>query len=455
MEQNQNILEGQNGAVSRLWEFYEELNEIVYVTDIDSHDLIYMNRKAREVYGIDDVQELKGRKCYEILAGSCAPCAVCNCDRLKEGFFIEEVRYNPILRKKMSVKDTVIEENGRKYHFELAVDLGAWEQQNIGYEANESMVNEGLRLALTAHSPEQSIAVLLEYLGQSLQSERVYIFEETDRKTVDNTYEWCASDVVPQKDNLQDVPLEVASMWYQHFSIGESVIIKNVEHIKESDRTVYEYLTPQEIQSLVVTPLVNEGKIIGFYGVDNPPEKYLEHITTLLQILGHFIVALIHRRNHVRRLEELCFEDQLTGIGNRHAVQEHFGTLDPDSSIGILYCDVMGLKKMNDSMGHKAGDQLLIRSSECLKRVFHEYELFRVGGDEFLALCVGIEEQELSRRIELLKDEMTAHHAPMAFGCVWRADSREDLDRLLTLADDRMYENKRKLYETKYKEMMR
>lgn len=146
---------------------------------------------------------------------------------------------------------------------------------------------------------------------------------------------------------------------------------------------------------------------------------------------------------------------QLTGIGNRHAVHDYFATIDPNQSVGILYCDVMGLKKMNDSMGHRAGDQLLIRSSECLQRVFKEYELFRVGGDEFLAVCAGIDEQELYARIEKLKCDMKEHNAPMALGCVWRADGKEQMDKLLTLADDKMYENKRQLYATEYKEMMR
>lgn len=438
-----------------LWEFYEEMNEIVYVADIDSHEIVYMNRRARETYGIDSVDDIKGKKCYEVLSGSLTPCAICNCEKLKPGYFVEEVRYSPVIRKKLAVKETLVIEGGRRYRFELAVDLGAWEQQNIGYEANEVMINEGLRLSLTAHTPEKSIAVLLEYLGQSLHSDRVYIFEETDHHTVQNTYEWCASDVDPQKDNLQDVPLEVVNMWYKRFEKGESVIIKNVENIREEDPAVYEYLTPQNIRSLVVSPLVNEGRIIGFYGVDNPPEKFLEHIMTMLKILGHFLVALFHRRNHVRRLEELCFEDQLTGIGNRHAVHDYFATMKPQDSIGILYCDVMGLKKMNDSEGHQAGDQLLIRASECLQRVFREYHLFRVGGDEFLALCEGIEEQELQERIGLLRQEMEEHDAPMALGCVWRADNREQIDKLLTLADNKMYENKRMLYATKFKELAR
>lgn len=446
-------LEGQSKTY--LWEFYEEMNEIVYVADMDSHEMVYMNRRARELYGIDSVDGIKGRKCHEVLSGSLTPCAICNCEKLKSGYFIEEVRYNPVIKKKLAVKETLIEDGGRRYRFELAVDLGAWEQQNIGYEANEVMVNEGLRLSLAAHTPEKSIAVLLEYLGQSLSSERVYIFEETDHKSVQNTYEWCASDVVPQKENLQDVPLEVVSMWYQRFVKGESVLIKNVESVKEEDPAVYEYLTPQNIRSLVVSPLVNEGRIVGFYGVDNPPEKFLEHITTLLQILGHFLVALLHRRNHVRRLEELCFEDQLTGVGNRHAVHDYFAVMKPESSIGILNCDVMGLKKMNDTEGHQAGDQLLIRSSECLKRVFKEYQLFRVGGDEFLALCEGIEERELQERIRLLRQEMEEHNAPMALGWVWRADNREPIDKLLTQADNQMYEEKRMLYATRFKELAR
>lgn len=444
-----------NSVESKMWEFYEELREIVYVSDVDNYDLVYMNRLARELYGIGSAQEIEGRKCYEVISGSSAPCATCNCGKLKEGIWNEKVKYQPILKKRLSLKDTLIKDGDRNCRFELAVELGDRELNGTAYEANEVMVNEGLRISMAAHTPEKSIAALLEYLGQSLGSERVYIFEEIDGDTFDNTYEWCANGVAPQKDNLQGVPYDVVSLWYQKFYKGENIIIKNVESVRESDRAVYECLMPQKIQSLVVSPLVGEGKIVGFYGVDNPPEKYLEHIMTLLQILGHFIVALLHRRNHVRRLEELCFQDQLTGIGNRHAVHEYIATLKEDKSIGIVYCDVMGLKKANDTEGHQAGDKLLIRASECLRKILGKYRLFRVGGDEFIALCVGIGEQELSEKVERLKAIMREKEAPMSIGCVWRADIRESMDKLLTLADNRMYENKRMLYATEYKDLAR
>lgn len=433
--------------VAKIWEIYEEMQEIVYVLDLDAHELVYMNRHAREVYGISASEDIKGKKCYEILRGSSMPCAVCEDKRLRPGHFLEEVRYNPFLGKKLALKDTIIEDNGRRYRFEMAVDLSAWEQQNNGYEDNEAMVNEGLRLSLAASSPEKSVAVLLEYLGLSLKSERVYIFEETGEKSFDNTYEWCASGVEPQKDNLQGVSFEVVNLWYQKFLQGENVIIKNAELIRQKDPAVYEYLKPQKIRSLVVAPLVEEKRIIGFFGVDNPPERYLEHITTLLQILGHFIVALLHRRNHVRRLEELCFQDQLTGLGNRHAMNEHISGMQSGQSVGVVYCDVMGLKRTNDEKGHLEGDNLLIRASECLRKAFGNQALFRVGGDEFLALCEGITLRELDEGIAALRREMKARNALMALGCVWRTDGKADMDQLMKEADCLMYQDKRTQYK--------
>lgn len=430
----------------RLWEFYEELREIVYVVDMDTYEMVYMNRYAREIYGISSPEAVAGKKCFETLKGSSMPCVFCDDKRLRPGFFVEEVSYSAFIGKKLAIKNTVIEENGKRYRFGMAVDLSAWEQQNKGYEDNEAMINEGLRISMTASTPEGSIAALLGYLGLSLKSERVYIFEESETGDFDNTYEWCADGVEPQKDNLQGVSYEVVGLWFQKFLKGENVIIKNVENVREDDPGVYEYLKPQNIQSLVVAPLVSEKKIIGFFGVDNPPQRYLEHITTLLHILGHFIVALLQRRNHVRRLEELCFQDQLTGLGNRHGMNDYVLEIIQDQSIGVLYCDVMGLKRTNDEKGHLEGDNLLIRASECLRKTFGDYALFRVGGDEFLALCEGISRQELEERVCTLKQEMEIGNALMALGWVWSENGDADMDQLMKEADSLMYEGKRAWY---------
>jgi diguanylate cyclase (GGDEF)-like protein len=146
-------------------------------------------------------------------------------------------------------------------------------------------------------------------------------------------------------------------------------------------------------------------------------------------------------------MQRLSLFDQLTGLGNRHAVDVFMENLDVNQSIGIIYCDVMGLKLINDKQGHKAGDELLTRACRCLEDEFGEYSLFRLGGDEFLVLCSGIEEEDLSNRIERLKLRMKKRNALMAVGYEWRPKSIGDLDGLLSLADQRMYEDKRNYYE--------
>lgn len=433
--------------MSEIWEFYENLNEIVYTADMDTYEIIYMNSKACEAYGIRNVEEIKGKKCYEVLHQHSEPCKFCTNSILKPGFFHEWQYYNPFLKKSFSRKETMVEANGRRCRMELAIDMSIQEEQKKTiqkYTSNESMINEGLRLALAEPMPERSLEVLLAYLGQHLKSERVYIFEENKDGTLDNTFEWCDNDVVPQKDVLQQVPFEVVSLWYNSFEKNKNVIIQDVEAIQEEDPLAYEYLKPQNIRTLVVSPLMDNGKIIGFYGVDNPPGELLDHISMLFWIVGHFIVSMLKRRALVNRLERLSMYDQLTGLGNRHAMKEYTNSLSREESLGVLYCDVMGLKHVNDTMGHQEGDQLLMRVCECLNRQFGEYALFRIGGDEFLGLCPGISSQELERRLALLNDDMEENDARMAVGHIWESAYRGQFDDLLAESDRRMYEDKRR-----------
>ena len=141
----------------------------------------------------------------------------------------------------------------------------------------ETVINEGLRVALLEETPDQSLEVLLEHLGKALHGERTYIFEQNEAGGDDNTYEWVAEGVGPEKENLQNVPAEVCASWYQKFRIGKHIVIGDLEEIRETDPLQYENLKRQSIHSLVVVPLYNGKKVIGFYGVDNPPVKTLEY----------------------------------------------------------------------------------------------------------------------------------------------------------------------------------
>lgn len=437
--------------MKKIWEFFENMDEVVYVSDVDSYDLVYMNKKALELYGFQSLGELAGKKCYEILQNSSSPCSICNNQELKKDHFKDWLFYNPILEKHMMLKDTVIEEDGRRYRVEIAIDPCKQELRGNmlrGYENLEATINEGLRMALMQKTPSKTLEVLLEYMGKALGGERTYIFEKNEKGHDDNTYEWVASGVSPEKENLQDLPPEVCANWYENFSIGKHIVIKKLADIKENNPLQYDILKRQNIHSLVVVPLYDDGEAIGFYGVDNLPKESLEYASNMLQIMAHFIISSLRRRNLIRRLRDMSYCDQLTKIGNRHAMNEFIENRQRHTCLGIVYCDVTGLKRLNDSEGHEAGDRLIINACESLKRAFGGHGLFRIGGDELLAICTGMEEQELWEKTAQLKKELKEKKIHMAVGAVWETDSLAGIDRLISAAERKMYQDKAEYYRS-------
>lgn len=307
------------------------------------------------------------------------------------------------------------------------------------------VINESLRLALRERDATRAIELFLGHMGEKSKCERIYIFEGAKGESVDNTFEWFAKGVTPQKDNLQNVPFEAVEWWYQAFEESNSILINNLEDIKESEPLTYKYLKPQNIQSLIASPLELEGEIVGFYGVDNPPPEVMEDVSCFAEIVGHFIVSLLDKQRLMLQLEKLSFEDSLSGVQNRHALNDYIEYSKDMKHMGVVYCDVLGLKKVNDEQGHQAGDELLIRASESLKNNFRKKDIYRVGGDEFLVLCKDMDEQMFMSKVEALRGDMKENKAMMSLGAIWR-ETVSDIDAFIAEADGIMYEEKRAYY---------
>ncbi len=315
-------------------------------------------------------------------------------------------------------------------------------------EITEKIINEGLRIALRERSAVRSLELFLEHLGRHSRCERIYIFEGKRGENVCNSFEWCAENVSEQKSNLQDVPFEAVRWWYDTFENKGSIVIKDVDSIKDKEPLTYEYLHPQNIHSLIASPLVIEDTIIGFYGVDNPPKEIMEHIVDVAEIIGHFIVSLLEKQKLMKQLVKLSFEDPLTEVYNRHALSDYIARHSNIKNIGVIYCDVLGLKRVNDTLGHLAGDDLIIRASECLKANFKNTEIYRIGGDEFLVVCEGMEQNIFEDKVTSLRSNMQEKNAIMSIGCIWEQETA-DVDALIGKADNMMYLEKRAYYDAK------
>lgn len=438
--------------MEKIWEFFENLNELVYVADADTYEFIYMNRKALSICGLTSLEQTKGKKCYEVLQNASAPCEICNNKELVPGQFKEWRYYNPVYNRHILVKDTIIEMNDRWLRIEFSVDISADTQQKEiirDYQNREALINEALRTAMQASDPDTSLKIAIEYLGKALGGERVYIFEKNAEGNDDNTYEWVASGVTPEKDNLQNVPANVCEGWYRIFAEDRCVVVKDIEDIRTKNPLQYEMLKRQNVSSVTEVPLYEDGNIIGFYGVDNPPAEALNYISNMLQIMGHFIESLLKMRNLFRNLQKMSYLDQLTQIGNRYAMVKYTEDMRSDESVGIVYGDITGLKRVNDAEGHAAGDRLIQSACACMKEAFGEaYELFRIGGDELLAICTGISEADFRERVLNLKKIMADSSVNMAVGADWQSNSASGINVVLAAAEARMYEDKTAYYRT-------
>ena len=435
-----------------IWKFLDNLGEYVYATDIETDELVYMNRKVLEAYGLQSIDDVKGMKCYEVLQKSSVPCGMCNNDVLCAGKFVEWRYYNPVIDKYMMLKDTLVEDpvTNKKYRIEISIDISEERSQDKmiqKYRDMGSFVNEALKDALSVESPDETIRIILEYLGKALNGERTYIFEKNRYGRDDNTYEWTAPGVPPEIDSLQNLPPEICENWYRIFEEGKYVQIQDIEEMRLSDPLQYENLKRQNIHSIVIMPIYDAEKIIAFYGVDNPPAFSLEYTSGMLQIMGSFLKSCIRRRNLIRRLEDLSYKDALTQLGNRFAMDKYVRQITPEQSIGVVYCDVTGLKGVNDTMGHKAGDDLILRASACLEQVFGDYGVFRIGGDELLVLCAQIDQDTLAERMRQLECLTAENDINIAVGVIWQDRTDTHLEELLQEAEKRMYEDKAEYYK--------
>ena len=162
----------------------------------------------------------------------------------------------------------------------------------------ELVINEALRSALNYDTPDEQINEFIRFFGKHIGSDRIYIFEDCDKRhATDNTYEWCADGIIPEIDELQNVNMDIIDWWYEAFSKGESIIITDVEEIREEHCISYNMLKAQNVKNVVVCPLYYKDEIKGFFGVDNPPKSDYRGLTTFLDMVGTLLVSFLKLRN--------------------------------------------------------------------------------------------------------------------------------------------------------------
>lgn len=416
------------------------LSELIYVSNPDTYRLLYLNQPGRELYGADAA--CGPRPCYEVLQGLSEPCPFCTNDRLNDETFLEWRHTNPITQRSYLLRDKYVTWEGSRARLEIAFDITDLEHEKESFKflADANALNIECIKMLGCDNLDAAIPAVLRMLGEFLQANRTYIFSIAGERMT-NSYEWCAEGVMPEIENLRDLPVSLIDQWVESFSRGDAVIIENVADLVEQGRAdEYEVLAAQGIESLVAVPLESEGRLVGYLGADDPRRTRLEVIEKPLLGLASFISASIERSRTQLHVDELTWNDTLTGAYTRSAFHHDFdgGTFE---NVGFLLVDADRLAVVNSKQGRHHGDEVLRRIASCMQEVFGPC-VYRVGDDEFCAVKSSLSYEEFNDLFAKTATLLIERDLPASAGLAW-SERCSDVTELLDTAGERMRRAKR------------
>lgn len=171
------------------------------------------------------------------------------------------------------------------------------------------------------------------------------------------------------------------------------------------------------------------------------------------------VIHILLQFDNENKLIHQSINDELTDLYNRRAYEDdllHFPDVPPEPDFIYASIDINGLKQINDTLGHAAGDELICGTAYCLKKTFGNYgKIYRTGGDEFVSMFF-TDDEHLHQLIEDLKNlsaEWKGENIDSLSVSVGYATKREfsteTVKEMAKIADNRMYKDKAQYYASK------
>ena len=258
-------------------------------------------------------------------------------------------------------------------------------------------------------------------------------------------------------DYLDDKFYSIAESWEATIGGSNCLIIKNeqdMEVVNERNPVWRESLRLAGANSIVLFPLRSRDHLLGYMWAINFNAENSVKIKETLELTTFILGSELGNYLLLDRLKILSSKDMLTGVMNRNEMNNYVDSLcdpadkSPDTSVGVIFADLNGLKTVNDEQGHNAGDALLKDAANVLRQVFDDSQIFRAGGDEFSIIVAGVSQAELEDRIQKIRDvsKKTGNVVFALGGAV--EQSKKNVRVALRRADENMYEDKKRYYET-------
>ena len=258
-------------------------------------------------------------------------------------------------------------------------------------------------------------------------------------------------DMVTERMTCSDEGLRICGITQKEFSGNSDALI---QFIHPDERSYAREISIVAIQEKKI--MQSEFRIIREDGEERIIDfrigpKYDEN-GTCVRTTGT-VQDITERKGIERELLYLSYHDHLTGLHNRRFFEEELAKHDTEDNLplSVIMCDVNGLKLVNDSFGHEAGDLLLIHAARILEKVCRTNDLIaRIGGDEFVIALPKTSSEETARIVNHLqelsgKETVSNIKLSISTGTDTKISAGESISEVVVKAENHMY--RKKLYE--------
>ena len=149
------------------------------------------------------------------------------------------------------------------------------------------------------------------------------------------------------------------------------------------------------------------------------------------------------------KIRFMAENDQLTGLRNRNSYEQSLekAAVLQTNALYCVYVDVNGLHELNNTKGHEAGDRMLQYIASAMQHLFGENDTYRIGGDEFVAIGVNKNLEEIRTLADQLKQAAESAGYHIAVGISHREKHCIEVNSIVKEAEKEMYEDKANYYE--------
>ncbi|MBU0967010.1 MAG: diguanylate cyclase [Proteobacteria bacterium] len=404
-------------AHDRLLSVLDSIDAIIYVADMQTYELLFVNQYTRQIFG-----DITGKICWQALqVGQSGPCPFCTNDQLVNGAGDPQMcRWefqNTVNSRWYDIRDRAIRWiDGRLVRMEIALDITSRKkseeqikQQNIFlHNVLESLPYPFYVVNTDTYEIELSNSIAAH---QGISKGRKCYTATHDAK-------------VPCHSQQHQCPLNLVK------KLREPVI---EEHVHKDE--------------------AGNDKYVEIHGYPIAAEN--GRISRMIE----YQINITERKKNEEALRRISVTDEMTKLYNRRGflmlAEKQIKIADRmPGEIFVLYADCDKLKWINDTLGHKTGDQLIVETAEVLKSTFRQADIIgRLGGDEFVVVMVDESGKENVNTVKerLAKAIVQRNELPgrtyvlsLSYGIVcYDKNNPCTMEQLLSKADNIMYKVKK------------